>query len=298
VGEIVEFGAEAARRDFGGSEVGVGDRVTWAIVASCGECEYCLRGLPQKCERGIKYGHESLRPGLELLGGLAEYCMLVPGTAIVRVPDALPLSVVCPASCATATIAWAMEAAGDVRDRTVCVLGAGLLGLTATAMAQSRGAREIVCVDPDSNRRERTLSFGATRAIAPEGLEQEIFAHSAKANFDVVFEISGQPAAFQSVWPAVRTGGTMVLVGAVFPANPVSLTLEQVVRRCLTIRGVHNYAPRHLLQAIAFLAASHNTYPFHELIGNWLPLSAIHDAFVQAGHPQMIRVGIDPTLRP
>jgi len=73
----------------------------------------------------------------------------------------------------------------------------------------------------------------------------------------------------------VRTGGTFVVVGAVFPAPPVELYLEQLVRRQLTLRGIHNYAPRHLLQAVQFLESQHRTYPFASLVAQWQPLTQI-----------------------
>src|SRR5215469_2038422 len=85
----------------------LGERVTWSVAASCGACFYCNRRLPQKCERLVKYGHEPIRPGRELTGGLAEYCLLVLGTAIVPVPDRLSDETACPANCATATTAAA-----------------------------------------------------------------------------------------------------------------------------------------------------------------------------------------------
>ena len=148
VGEIVSFGESAARADLAGKPLAIGDRITWAIVANCGQCLMCQRGLPQKCLQGTKYGHEPLHPGRELLGGLAEHCLLVEGTAIIKLPDALPLAVACPASCATATVAAAMEAAGELHGRSVCLFGAGMLGLTACAMARAAGAVQIICVDP------------------------------------------------------------------------------------------------------------------------------------------------------
>src|SRR5215472_9618393 len=35
-----------------------GDRIVWSIAASCGRCFFCRDGLPQKCSRLFKYGHE------------------------------------------------------------------------------------------------------------------------------------------------------------------------------------------------------------------------------------------------
>jgi alcohol dehydrogenase len=296
VGEIIERGTFAPERDLAGHELRIGDRVTWAIVAACGTCLFCRRGLPQKCERGLKYGHEPIRPGDAARGGLAEHCLLAPNTAIVRLADELPLTVACPASCATATIAAAMEAAGDVRDRIVCVSGAGMLGLTAVAMAKTSGAAAVVCIDPQLARRERALAFGATRIAAPEELGSTAPDEHEADVFDVVVELSGQPAAFRTIWPLVRTGGNIVLVGSVFPAEEVSLSLEQIVRRHLTICGIHNYAPRHLLRAVEFLTAQHRAYPFGELVGKWYPLTAIQEAFAGGGMGQFVRVGVDPRL--
>src|SRR5262245_55961686 len=58
VGRIEAFGPSAARVDAGGAAAEVGDRVTPAVVASCGRCFFCADDLPQKCERLFKYGHE------------------------------------------------------------------------------------------------------------------------------------------------------------------------------------------------------------------------------------------------
>jgi putative phosphonate catabolism associated alcohol dehydrogenase len=291
VGTIAAFGSASPMHDLNGEPLRVGDRVTWAIVASCGQCFYCARGLPQKCLCAVKYGHEPFRPGRELLGGLADYCLLVANTAIVRLPEHLPLEVVCPASCATATIMAALEAAGELRDRRVCLMGTGMLGLTACAVARTNGAL-VVCVEPNPLRRERALQFGATRVCAVSELKEVTAEVTEQFGFDVVVELSGHPSAFETAWPLLRIGGTLVLVGSVFPTPAVPLLLEQVVRRQLTIRGVHNYAPRHLGMAIDFLARHHTDFPFAGLVTEWFPLAAISDAFKQSCNPNNIRVGV------
>lgn len=296
VGEIVACGSPTPTFDLAGAELKPGDRVTWAIVASCGNCFYCLRELPQKCQHAVKYGHEPLRPGRELLGGLAEHCLLVAGTALIRLPD-LPLSVACPASCATATIAAAIEAAGTVKDRSICIFGAGMLGLTACAMADSLGASRIVCVEPNAGRRDRARRFGATDVADAKDLFALTRETGIPEGFDAVLELSGATAAFDVAWPLIRIGGVLVLVGSVFPTPPVPIALEQVVRRHLTIRGIHNYAPRHLKKAVEFLTDAHRKYPFAELVADWFPLSDIETAFARAMDPGVIRIGVAPTAR-
>lgn len=293
VGEIVELATDAPRVDLAGNELRIGDRVTWAIVASCGQCFYCQRGLPQKCLQSVKYGHEKLRPGQELLGGLAEHCLLVRGTAIIRLPEELPLAVACPASCATATVAAALEAAGEVRGKIVCVLGAGMLGLTACAMSRTQGATEVICVDTNEVRRAPALRFGATIAIPPESLGS--LAHELSSHgIDIVLEFTGATAALENALPLLRIGGRAVLVGAVFPGPALSLQPEQIVRRMLTITGVHNYGPRHLVAAVDFLARSWRDFPFAELVAGWHSLAQSRQAFAAARETGAVRIGVSP----
>jgi len=292
VGQIVAFGDDAPRRDMAGNSLTTGDRVTWSLVASCGKCFYCERNLPQKCLHAVKYGHEQLKPGRELVGGLAEHCLIVPGTSLVRLPDDLPLEVACPVNCATATAAAAVEAAGDLKGACVCVLGAGLLGLTVSAMASTLGAADVICVEKSSERRARAKSFGATHAIAPEELAGLARGLTHERGVDIAFELTGSPAAFTTAWPIIRTGGTFVVVGAVFPSPPVELALDQLVRRHLVLRGIHNYQPHHLLSAVQFVTDHHRQFPLASLVTKMFPLSQIDDALRAAGQPENIRVGI------
>ena len=66
----------------------VGDRVTWTIADSCGQCAPCVdHDLPQKCERLFKYGHSALTNGSGLNGCYASHVVLRAGTHIVPLPD-------------------------------------------------------------------------------------------------------------------------------------------------------------------------------------------------------------------
>src|SRR5262249_57349548 len=89
VGRIEALG-DAPPRDLHGHPLAVGQRVTWTEYVACGVCVPCSQlGLPQKCAVGRKYGHETALDPPHLLGGLGRHCYLLPGTAIVPVPDVL-----------------------------------------------------------------------------------------------------------------------------------------------------------------------------------------------------------------
>lgn len=294
VGRIVAFADDALRQDACGRPLEIGSRVVWSLVASCGTCFYCARGLPQKCSHSIKYGHEAFRPGLELLGGLAEHCLLVRGTTMISVPDELSPEVLSPASCATATIAAALENV-LLKERSVLIAGAGLLGLTACAMARHQGADSIVVCDIDPQRQLQALQFGATQSVAPEDVAEAVRMTTNSYGIDLVLELSGAPSAFQILFPQIRLGGTLILAGAVFPSEPVPVAMEQIVRRNLILRGIHNYRPENLLQAVDFLNAAQNVFPFHSLVAEWFTLPEIEQALAAAKKPGNIRVGIRPS---
>jgi alcohol dehydrogenase len=293
IGRIAAFGPDARRRDAAGQPLDLGERVTWAIVASCGQCFYCSRSLPQKCERRVKYGHEPLAPRRELTGGLAEHCLLAPGSAIFRVPDPLSDEAACPANCATATVAGAIEAAGELAGRSVLIMGCGMLGVTACAWATAVGCSSVIACDLEPKRRLLARTFGATHAVSPEDGPASVSQATGGRGVDAAIELTGSPDAFELMSPLVRLGGTLVLVGATYPARPIPLPMEDVVRRCLTIRGLHNYAPRHLRAAIAFLD-EHREYPFASLVAAWNPLERVGEAVGRGLGPDALRLGVRP----
>lgn len=283
IGTISEFGATASRVDMAGSILKPGDRVTWTIVGNCGRCHPCASDMPQKCSAGFKYGHERDRACARWAGGFADWCLLAPGTGIAILPESISDALACPASCATATICAAMEAAGAVSGKRVLVSGAGLLGLTACAMASVGGAASVACVEPDQARRTRAARFGATEVFAkclPDNAEADLF-----------LELSGMNAAWESAFDRLALGARVVLVGSVFPGPDTRINLERVVRRLITIRGVHNYAPRHLAAAVRFLADHGSRFPFEEMVSTWFDLADHARALAEASRPGAGRVG-------
>jgi len=240
----------------------------------------------------VKYGHEQASGRKLLTGGLASHCLLTAGTTVVALDESLPLAVACPASCATATANGAVAACGGLAGRAVGVAGCGLLGLTAMALAATAGAR-VIAVEPDSVRRLRATDFGAAVAVAPDSFA-DAASTIAPDGLDAFIEASGSNAAFVSGFEALRVGGTLVVVGAVSPAPPVVVSLEAVVRRCITIRGIHNYRPADLVEAVQFLEDRHSVYPFAGLVSAWYPLAEAVAAFHAADGPLHVRVGLLP----
>ncbi|MEJ1088651.1 alcohol dehydrogenase catalytic domain-containing protein [Microbacterium sp. Mu-80] len=279
VGRIMAVGTAGADA-VDGTPLRIGDRVVWSVTVSCGTCDRCATGLTQKCRSLGKYGHERIGPHRELTGGYASHAQLCRGTAIVRVPESLPAAVLAPVSCATATAVAAVDRAAwgrELEGSHVRVHGAGLVGLSAAAIAAARGAR-VEVRDPNPARRALAARFGATGIEgAPE----------------VVIEASGHGVA--DAIADVDTGGIVVLVGGGLPAEPVPLDAESLVRRMITVTGVHNCSAAQLADAVAFLAVHGRTHPFDEAVGAVHPLAELDTALAAAAAPDApLRIGIAP----
>src|SRR5262249_22460519 len=140
-------------------------------------------------------------------------------------------------------------------------------------------------------RRTLARSFGATHTASPEELAACVSETTVGHGVDAAIELTGSTDAFEEIYPLVRPGGTIVLVGATYPSRPVLLTLGQVVRRCLTIRGLHNSAPRHHRAAIEFLDG-HPELPFRSLVAAWEPLEGVAEAVASGQGRDILRLGV------
>ncbi|HMP17212.1 MAG TPA: zinc-binding dehydrogenase, partial [Gemmatales bacterium] len=258
-----------------------GDRITWCVTAGCGSCFFCQHGITQKCQNLRKYGHERFEEIDPYRGGLAESILLWPGTGWMKLPDPIPDEIAATLNCSVATASAALRLAGTLRNQCVVILGAGLLGLMATALAHEAGASSVIVLDPLESARSRAQEFGASHTMPPEQNLATTLVHQLtdQRGADAVLEMSGSSDAVQLGISLLRTGGTMVLAGTVSPVQPVLLDPEHIVRRMLTLRGLHNYQVGDLVTAVQSLERTLDAYPWQKLIGARFSLHEVELAF-------------------
>lgn len=261
-----------------GAEQEIGDRIVWSVTAACGRCARCRRGFTAKCEQVRKVGHEAFTGDWPLSGGYAEHILLPAGVTTVVVPDTVPDAVAAPAGCATATVMAVLEAAGEVAGRRVLICGAGMLGVTAAAACAERGA-QVMISDPHPQRRALAARFGA---------EPDTGGPS-----DIALDFSGSATAVAGALSRLDLGGTLVLAGSVTPGPTVALDPESVVRGWLTITGVHNYEPRHLVRAVEFLTRTRHTMPWTDLVAAPVALDAI-GTVLEPTPREVLRASVTP----
>jgi threonine dehydrogenase-like Zn-dependent dehydrogenase len=285
VGRLEALGG-GLERDWTGQPLRVGDRVTWNSSTSCGRCFYCAeKRQPTRCphRRAYGIGYRCDQPP-HWLGGYAEFHCLRPGATIFKLPDALPTEAVIGAGCALITAIHGVERTGIAwRDRVV-VQGAGPVGLAALAVAKSAGAGQVILVGGPKPRLEMAHRFGADHVIdldecrAPADRIARVRELTGGYGADAVLECVGQPGAVVEGMEMCRDGGKYLILGHYCDAGPVSWNPHVVTRKQLQVIGSWSSEPRHLKQALEFLAATPDRFPFAAMVSHRFPLDRANDA--------------------
>lgn len=266
----------------------VGRRVSWTLIDHCGACVPCRDwGLPQKCEHLFKYGHAPISDGAGLNGCYATHILLRAGTAVFPVPDNVTDAMAAPANCALATMAAVAETLGK-GGRIAVIQGAGLLGLLGCALLRRHGWQKVYLVDTLPHRLELAAQCGGLPVPAAD------VSRLGDGIADAVIEATGRPEVIADGLRLLHPGGRYEWVGMVHPDSAVTLLGETLVRKCLTLHGTHNYAPRHLAQALEFLSSCGLQLPWDRLVSTPEPLDHINSAIRLARAGAWPRISLRP----
>ncbi|MGJ1430716.1 zinc-binding dehydrogenase [Sphingobacterium spiritivorum] len=266
-----------------------GDLITWTVFASDPQTDSYNPEIPQKNTALYKYGHRQLTEADSFHGGLATHIILRPHTCIRKLSPSLPLPVAATINCAVATAAGALRLAGSVKGKHILISGMGLLGLVCAAMCREAGAAYIIASDMDQKRLELARKFGADQIFNPTDQSEEL---AGSLLVDCFFDMSGSPEAMEWGIDHLAVGGYSILIGAVFKQRRLHIDAEQIIRRILTIRGLHNYNYSDFNTAVDFITDHLDNYPFAGLIEKEFPLEEVNEAFAYAKDKKPVRVGI------
>ena len=223
-GVVAELGAGVSV-----DQAHVGQRVMVHHYKGCGVCKHCRVGWQQLCREGI------IVYGATGHGAHAKY-MLIPASTLVELPDELSWQTGAAISCGTGTAFGALRRIGLSGHQTIAIFGQGPVGLSATQLASSMGAR-VIALDIGAERRALAAEFGADAVIDPSANEVDAVAaiqeltHGEGA--DLTLDCTGIPEARINAVRAAKTWGTACFVGE---GNDVTIDVSpDMIRKQLTI---------------------------------------------------------------
>jgi S-(hydroxymethyl)glutathione dehydrogenase/alcohol dehydrogenase len=213
-GVVTEVGSRA------GVEVGQHVVLNWAVP--CDTCWHCTHGQPWLCstiEGSTGSPGGTLADGTAYdaclgLGAMAEE-VVAPASALVPLPDDVPLEEAALLGCAILTGVGAARNAGKVSPGdSVLVVGLGGVGLSAVSGARLAGAGRIIAVDVSEAKEPLARSVGATDfLVASPELAKQVRGLTERRGVDVALECVGSATTIRQAWTATRRGGTCVVVG-------------------------------------------------------------------------------------
>lgn len=222
VGEVAEMGSNV-------HDLRIGDIVSGEGHVVCGRCRHCRAGRWHLCANSIGLG-----VGRD--GAFAEEVVLPVTNVWHHWPriDRESQAIFDPFGNAVHT-ALAFPVLGE----DVLIVGAGPIGLMATAVVRHAGARYVVVSEPNAFRREIATRMGATVVVDPRerGLPEIQAELGMTEGFDVVLEMSGNPGALRDALANMAHGGGMAILG--IPTEDVPIDLSQVIFKMLTLRGIY-----------------------------------------------------------
>ena len=184
-----------------------GDSVAIDPAMPCHNCDQCRAGRPHTC-RNLKFLG---CPG-QAEGCLSEY-IVMPASSCYILPDNVTLDQAALSEPLSIGL-YAVRSSGDIRGKSVGILGSGPIGLSVLLSAVAAGAGNIYVTDKIDERLTVASGMGAFRTgnvdrtdIVSDILETE------PAQLDVVFECCGQQEAADQAIALLRPGGSLMVIG-------------------------------------------------------------------------------------
>jgi len=276
----------------------VGDHVIPLYTPECGECEYCLSGKTNLCQKirvtqgkglmpdGTSRFSINGKPILHYMGTstFSEYTVL-PEISLAKINPAAPLEKVCLLGCGITTgIGAVLNTAKVEAGATVAVFGMGGIGLSVVQGAVMAKASRIVCIDMNPDKFEMAKLLGATDFINPKDYPdtpiQQVIVDLTNGGVDYSFECIGNVHVMRSALECCHKGwGESIIIGVAGAGQEISTRPFQLVTgrvwRGSAFGGVKGrsqlpgYVDRYLKGEIKI----------DEMITEVLPLERINDAF-------------------
>ncbi len=276
----------------------VGDHVIPLYTPECGECEYCLSGKTNLCQKiritqgkglmpdGTSRFSMNGKPILHYMGTstFSEYTVL-PEISLAKINPAAPLEKVCLLGCGITTgIGAVLNTAKVEAGATVAVFGMGGIGLSVVQGAVMAKASRIVCIDMNPEKFVMAKLLGATDFINPKDYPdtpiQQVIVDLTNGGVDYSFECIGNVHVMRSALECCHKGwGESIIIGVAGAGQEISTRPFQLVTgrvwRGSAFGGVKGrsqlpgYVDRYMKGEIKI----------DEMITEVLPLERINDAF-------------------
>jgi 2-desacetyl-2-hydroxyethyl bacteriochlorophyllide A dehydrogenase len=249
----------------------IGQRVIVNPVINCGECEYCLAGLPNLCINRKLIG-------VNLDGGFAQY-VAVPQRNIIKLPEELSFeegACIEPLGVAVRALENSFFKPGD----RVVIFGPGPIGLMAMQIFLNCGAKETIMIGTkkDKLRLQKALDLGAQILNIDDANINDEFISLKEKGVNIVIDFSGSVHVLQKAIEIVKPAGQIILGSIYNGFSKVDLT--SLVRNEIKVATVRSRIHNTWKRAIDLVKT--NKIDLNKIITNKFNLCEAEKAFTKS----------------
>ena len=246
-----EFAGQVVALGSGVSELDLGDGVAVYPIISCGGCEFCRRGLRNRC-----IARQTL--GYDVNGGLAEQ-VLLPASLVaqghaVKLADGADWGRAALTE-PTACVLNSLESCRFRAGASVAILGAGPMGLLHIALARALGAGAIVVAEPVDVRRQAAAEIGASHVCSgdPDELRTTVEEATGGSGCDIVIVSVGMSGLTETALQVAGRQSSVNLFAGFPPESSAVVDVNDLHYREVSLTGTQNATPDQFRRTAALL---------------------------------------------
>jgi len=231
----------------GVTSVEVGDHVIPLYTPECRECEYCLSGKTNLCQKIRSTQGAGLMPDgtsrwskggktIHHFMGTSTFAThtVLPEISVAKIRKDAPLDKVCLLGCGITTgIGAAINTAKVEVGATCVVFGLGGVGLSVIQGCKMSGASQIVGVDINPAKKSWGERMGMTHFVNPKEVEGDIVAHLVEltgGGADYSFECIGNVDLMRNALECCHKGwGESIIIGVAGSGQEIATRPFQLV---------------------------------------------------------------------
>jgi L-iditol 2-dehydrogenase len=297
--------------DFYGEPLKLGDRITMCPDVICGKCYTCRHIFAYSwCQNWRGYGNSFRASEEPLMGGWADYMVIIPEAFVYKVPDGLPPEVAvyteilaCAYGLDKAKEFGSIASEGFITDDAVLIQGVGPLGLCHLMKARMMGAGVIIAFDKSDLRLQMAKDFGADYVVNVEKTSEEerrdlVHQWTRGRGVDLAVECVGYPEAVPEALHLIRRGGMYLMEGVFVDMGDIVMNPHLIVSKGLRIIGLSNHPITGYRPSMDLMLRYYEQMPFESFVTHRFSLDEAQQAIDTAlDWNQCMKVVFEPTFR-
>ena len=284
-----EFAGQVIKLGDGVDDLQLGDGVAVYPIIACGGCEFCRRGLRNRCTSRRTLGYDAN-------GGLAEQ-VLLPASLVaqghaVKLADGADwgrAALTEPTACVLNSLESCRVRAGA----SVAILGAGPMGLLHVLLARALGAGEIIVSEPVDARRAAAAEIGASRVCGGDVDELRATVDDATggAGCDIVIVSVGLDGLTEAALQVAGRQSSVNLFAGFPPESSALVDVNDLHYREVSLTGTQNATPDQFRRTAALLPSLEAV---DQIVSHRFPLSSADLAYTSRADPTVLKTAVMP----